>query len=252
MIALLVPVLLITGVAFAKTPTEAGIDFAKTFQKVVEQNRKALIVKDISYPTKIYFVSSKLTLHSQQDAGDLYDTWMTPYLYNLITKTPPAKLVKLLEIKRDERGAYKVHHLLFTGDPADFRYSKDGIYSAKALLHIIAVLRKGAEAHCARCVAKVIEFPLTECIGGRWIKIRNAAQFIKHYDQIVTPEVKELMLHAWERHNWFGFPEKGIMLGGDGDIWIGSFGHKNAQGFYVWETKVTTLLEVAPPGCPIQ
>jgi hypothetical protein len=197
-------------------------------------------------------VGSKLTLHSQEDAGDLYDTWMTPYLYNLITKAPPAKLVKVLDIRKEKDGVYKVHDLLLTGDPADFRYSKDGIYSAKGLMRVLAVLHKGASEHCAKCVAKVIEFPLTECIGGRWIKIRNAAQFIKHYDQIVTPEVKDLMLHAWERHNWTGFPSKGIMLGSVGDIWIENPGHKNAQGFYVWETKVTTLLEVAPPGCPIQ
>lgn len=185
-------------------------------------------------------------------AEDGYADWMTPYLYNLITKTPPAKLVKLLGIKKDKNGTYKVHHLLFAGDPADFRYSDDGIYSAKQLMRVLAALRKGATEHCAECVAKVIEYPIWECIGGKLIKINNEAEFIKHYDVIVTPYLKDLMLYAWEQHNWTGFQDKGIMLGPSGSIWIGSFGHKDAQGFYVWETKVWALRDLNAWNCPIE
>jgi len=225
--------------------------FAAQLQNAVARHNAKFLVEHIAYPIEVYFNGTKLKLYGSVGAGmPSYGYWMTPYLHNLITKTPPAKLVELLEIKKDKGGTYKVHHLLFTGDPADFRYSKDGIYSAKDLLHIIAVLKQGAKEHCAKCVAKVIQFPVTDCIGGKWVKVKDEAEFVKHYDEIVTPEVKELMLHAWDRHNWKGFPDKGIMLGDIGDIWIESFGHKNAQGFWVWETKVTALHEVEDSRCP--
>jgi len=246
--------LVLMSIAIFSVVAQAGsgmsdkVSFASEFQKAVATKNKKFVVTYMAFPIDVYNAGSKSKQYDPLSTKWEYAYWMTPYLYNLITKTPPARLVKLLDISKDKDGNYKVHNLLFTGDPTDFRYSKDGIYSAKDLLHIIAVLHKGASEHCAKCVAKVIEYPIWECIGGKSVKIKNEAEFVKYYDQIVTPEVKDLMLHAWERHNWTGFPDKGIMLGSVGDIWIGSFGHKDVQGFYVWETKVWALREVG--SCP--
>ncbi len=234
--------------AYGSNQPGGAIAFAKRLQTAVANNDSNFVAEQIAYPIDVYFDGSKLPMFGAEGAEDTYADWMTPYLYSLITKTSPAKLVKVLDIRKEKDGVYKVHDLLLTGDPADFRYSKDGIYSAKGLMQVLAVLRKGATEHCAKCVAKVIEYPIWECIGGKSVKIKNEAEFLKHYDEIVTPEVKDLMLHAWERHNWTGFPEQGVMLGSVGDIWIGSFGHKDAQGFYVWETKVWALREVG--SCP--
>lgn len=236
--------------AYGAGANSSAVNFAERFVISVKDNDHKFIYKHLEYPIETYFDGNEMVMKGEDMMGGTYGDWMTPYLYNLITKTPPAKLVKLLEIKKDKSGTYKVHRLLFTGDPADFRYSKDGIYSAKDLLHVIAMLKKGAKEHCIECVAKVIEYPIWDCINGKLTKINDEAEFEKYYDQIVTPEVKELILHAWDRHNWTGIQDKGIMLGPNGDIWIGSFGHKDAKGFWVWETKVWALREVG--FCPPQ
>lgn len=231
-----------------------AVSLARRVQAAVRDKNAKFVSDNISYPIDVYLAGNKFEFPAgdgaTESAEDTYSEWMTTYLYSLITKASPEKLVKLLEIRKDKDGIYRVHNLLFSGDPADFRYSDDGIYSAKDLLHVIAMLKKGAKEHCAKCVAKVIEYPIWDCIDGKVTKISNEAEFEKYYDQIVTPEVKELMLHAWDRHNWTGIQDKGIMLGPNGDIWIGSFGHKDAEGFWVWETKVWALREVG--SCPPQ
>ncbi len=230
--------------------TENSTAFAMRFQQAVKRRNLSLIKGYLAYPVPVYDLGRKGTLEVPliDVSKESYPDWMTPYLYKLIEETPPEKLVKMLDIRKDSSGKYLVHNLLFAADSQDYKYAKYSIMSAKALYHVLAVLHKGASEHCAKCVAKVIEYPIWECIGGKSVKIKNEAEFLKHYDEIVTPEVKDLMLHAWERHNWTGFPEQGVMLGSVGDIWIGSFGHKDAQGFYVWETKVWALREVG--SCP--
>ena len=225
--------------------------FAIKFQQAVVSGDKSYIAHHISYPIKMYIGGNEQNIDGPELLEDAYDVLMTSYLYRLIISTPPVKLVKLLDIKKNKNGVYTVRRLLFARDPNDFRYAKVGIASAKDLMNVIDTLKQGAEENCAKCVAKVISYPDTVCLGNKWVKIRNSTEFITHYNQIVTPELKNLMENAWALGNWTGFPEKGIMLG-SGQIWIQSYGHKNAQGFFVWETKVTALHELNPTNCPVE
>lgn len=216
-----------------------AVKFAAQLQTAVIHSDSTFISNHLEYPIAVYLGGNRVRLYNAATASSTYSLWMTPYLYHLIVKTQPDKLVRLLDLKK-ENGTYLIHKLLLSQDLSDFRYSGDGIYSARQLNQVLIGLKSGA-AGCVKCLARVVSFPLRTCVAGHKNSIMGEAELIKSFPEIVTPAIKSIMAHAWQNGDWKGFPSKGIMLGANGEIWIQSLGHKAPSGLYVWETKVTAI-----------
>ncbi|SFJ42406.1 hypothetical protein [Aerobium aerolatum] len=82
-------------------------------------------------------------------------------------------------------------------------------------------LKKAVAAGDKSAVAAVIEYPFQVRIGGKSLKIRDAAHFIADYDQVITAKVKHaLQGQTYETlfANW-----QGVMVG-EGEIWFSGVG----------------------------
>lgn len=82
-------------------------------------------------------------------------------------------------------------------------------------------LKKAVAAGDKAAVAAMIEYPFQVRIGGKSLKIRDAAHFIADYDQVITAKVKHaLQVQTYETlfANW-----QGVMVG-QGEIWFSGVG----------------------------
>lgn len=82
-------------------------------------------------------------------------------------------------------------------------------------------LKKAVAAGDKAAVAAMIEYPFQVRIGGKSLKIRDAAHFIADYDQVITAKVKNaLQGQTYETlfANW-----QGVMVG-QGEIWFSGVG----------------------------
>ena len=82
-------------------------------------------------------------------------------------------------------------------------------------------LKKAVAAGDKAAVAAMIEYPFQVRIGGKSLKIRDAAHFIADYDQVITARVKHaLQGQTYETlfANW-----QGVMVG-QGEIWFSGVG----------------------------
>lgn len=82
-------------------------------------------------------------------------------------------------------------------------------------------LKKAVAAGDKAAVAAMIEYPFQVRIGGKSLKIRDAAHFITDYDQVITAKVKHaLQEQTYETlfANW-----QGVMVG-QGEIWFSGVG----------------------------
>lgn len=82
-------------------------------------------------------------------------------------------------------------------------------------------LKKAVAADDKAVVAAMIEYPFQVRIGGKSLKIRDAAHFIADYDQVITAKVKHaLQGQTYETlfANW-----QGVMVG-QGEIWFSGVG----------------------------
>lgn len=83
-------------------------------------------------------------------------------------------------------------------------------------------LKKAVAAGDKAAVAAMIEYPFQVRIGGKSLKIRDAAHFIADYDQVITAKVKNaLQGQTYETlfANW-----QGVMVG-QGEIWFSGVGN---------------------------
>lgn len=80
-------------------------------------------------------------------------------------------------------------------------------------------------------VAAMVDYPFQARIGGKSVKIRDAAHFVADYDKVVTAKVKSA-LHAQGYESLFA-NWQGVMVG-DGEIWFSGVGEAN-------EIKITAI-----------
>ena len=98
----------------------------------------------------------------------------------------------------------------------------DTLFGDHARYHaFFDTMKKSVAAGDKAAVAAMIEYPFQARIGGKSLKIRDAAHFIADYDQIITAKVKHaLQTQTYETlfANW-----QGVMVG-DGEIWFSGVG----------------------------
>ncbi|MDI6029391.1 hypothetical protein QBK99_24865 [Corticibacterium sp. UT-5YL-CI-8] len=82
-------------------------------------------------------------------------------------------------------------------------------------------LKKAVATGDKAAVAAMVDYPFQARIGGKAVKIRDAAHFVADYDKIITTKVKEAVAeqsYPTLFANW-----QGVMIG-DGEVWFSGTG----------------------------
>ncbi|WP_455296834.1 hypothetical protein [Brucella pituitosa] len=85
-------------------------------------------------------------------------------------------------------------------------------------------LQKAIAASDKQAVASMVDYPFRARIGGKAIKINDAAHFLADYDKIVTAKVKQAVARQTYPTlfaNW-----QGVSIG-DGEVWFSGVGDGN-------------------------
>ncbi|RKH86601.1 hypothetical protein D7X99_02875 [Corallococcus sp. AB032C] len=72
-------------------------------------------------------------------------------------------------------------------------------------------------AHDAKAVAALVAYPFTANVGGRKVKLPDAAAFVRHYDVIVTPAIANVITR--QRYVDLFVNADGVMFG-QGEAWL--------------------------------
>ncbi|WP_266064392.1 hypothetical protein [Brucella intermedia] len=88
-------------------------------------------------------------------------------------------------------------------------------------------LQKAIGASDKQAVASMVDYPFRARIGGKAVKINDAAHFLADYDKIVTAKVKQAVTrqtYATLFANW-----QGVSIG-DGEVWFPVLGTATPSG----------------------
>ncbi|RKG77162.1 hypothetical protein D7W79_16100 [Corallococcus exercitus] len=80
-----------------------------------------------------------------------------------------------------------------------------------------ALFQRAVAARDARAVAALVAYPFTATIGGRRVKLPDAASFMRHYDAIVMPVIASVITR--QRYADLFVNEQGVMFG-QGEAWL--------------------------------
>ncbi|CAM4014157.1 hypothetical protein [Corallococcus exiguus] len=80
-----------------------------------------------------------------------------------------------------------------------------------------AAFQKAVAAHDAKAVAALVAYPFTANVGGRKVKLPDAAAFVRHYDVIVTPAIANVITR--QRYADLFVNADGVMFG-QGEAWL--------------------------------
>ncbi|WP_223633246.1 hypothetical protein [Corallococcus sp. EGB] len=77
--------------------------------------------------------------------------------------------------------------------------------------------QQAVAAHDTKAVAAMVAYPFTANVGGRKVKLHDAAAFRRHYDVIVTPDIAKVITR--QRYADLFVNEDGVMFG-QGEAWL--------------------------------
>ncbi|AFE05989.1 hypothetical protein COCOR_04723 [Corallococcus coralloides DSM 2259] len=77
--------------------------------------------------------------------------------------------------------------------------------------------QKAVAAHDSKTVAALVAYPFTANVGGRKVKLPDAAAFVRHYDVIVTPTIANVITR--QRYADLFVNADGVMFG-QGEAWL--------------------------------
>lgn len=82
------------------------------------------------------------------------------------------------------------------------------------------VLQGRVTAQDAETVAALVSYPLTVTINGERVVISGEAEFVERYDDLITPEIAEIIM-TQDYANLF-VNQDGVMFG-NGEVWMRAF-----------------------------
>ncbi|WP_404372404.1 hypothetical protein ACIHQR_16480 [Corallococcus coralloides] len=80
-----------------------------------------------------------------------------------------------------------------------------------------AAFQQAVATHDVKAVAAMVAYPFTATVGGRKVKLPDAAAFVRHYDVIVTPAIARVITR--QRYADLFVNADGVMFG-QGEAWL--------------------------------
>ncbi|NOK31723.1 hypothetical protein HMI49_00715 [Corallococcus exercitus] len=82
---------------------------------------------------------------------------------------------------------------------------------------VFVAFQRAVAARDARAVAALVAYPFTATVGGRRVRLPDAAAFVRHYDVIVTPVIASVITR--QRYADLFVNDQGVMFG-QGEAWL--------------------------------
>ena len=106
-------------------------------------------------------------------------------------------------------------------NPANIDRSIDTMLGDHAKVHLLLTdLQMAVAKHDAPAVAALVHYPIRVKLHGKPIYLKNAHEFIKNYDHIITPDIAAVIQN--QKYEALFVNYQGAMLG-EGEVWITGF-----------------------------
>ncbi len=104
------------------------------------------------------------------------------------------------------------------GTAADVNARIDDVLGHASRYETVIMAFQGAVAADDKAdVAAFVRYPIVVSINGRKLTIRSAAQFVQHYDAIMTPDIVEAI--KGQKYGDLFVNDQGVMFG-NGQAWL--------------------------------
>ncbi len=94
----------------------------------------------------------------------------------------------------------------------DLLFGEHGTY--RTFLH---ELQSAVAEHARGRVAEMVSYPLKTRINGEWVRVHTPAQFLAHYDELLTPKIQQAI--ARQSYGDLFSNSQGVMIG-NGELWF--------------------------------
>ena len=101
---------------------------------------------------------------------------------------------------------------------------------------VIEALQQGVANQDADAVAALVSYPIKVSVGGKTLTIKSASAFASRYDDIVTPEIADVI--EKQKYADLFVNSDGIMFG-NGEVWINGICQDDACSAF--DAKVITI-----------
>jgi hypothetical protein len=103
---------------------------------------------------------------------------------------------------------------------------------------VINAYQKAVAASDKEGVAALVDYPLAATIDGKQTSIKDAADFVRNYDKIVTPAIAGVI--KAQKYSELMVNGKGVMFG-SGETWINGVCKQGSADCSEFEVKVVTI-----------
>ncbi|MGH8544670.1 MAG: hypothetical protein ACREX3_13810 [Gammaproteobacteria bacterium] len=103
---------------------------------------------------------------------------------------------------------------------------------------VIRAYQKAVADGDKAAIAALVDYPFSATIDGRTTSIKDAADFVKHYDSIVTPEIARVV--KAQEYSGLMVSGKGVMFG-SGETWINGICAQDSADCSDFDVKVVAI-----------
>ncbi len=108
---------------------------------------------------------------------------------------------------------------------------------------VVDAYQKAVAAGDRLAVAELVRYPLEVTIDGKPNSIRDAAGFVQHYGQIVSPEIARVIVA--QQYSQLMVNQQGVMFG-NGETWISGICKPGSADCSEFEVKVIRIQSAGP------
>lgn len=108
---------------------------------------------------------------------------------------------------------------------------------------VVDAYQKAVAAGDQLAVAKLVRYPLEVTIDGSKKSVRDAAGFVQHYEQIITPAIARVI--EAQQYSELMVNQQGVMFG-TGETWINGTCKPGSADCSEFEVKVITIQTTDP------
>lgn len=86
----------------------------------------------------------------------------------------------------------------------------------EAYRNFLHELQIAVSEHARGRVAAMVSYPLRTRINGQWVRLQTPAQFLAHYDALLTPKIQDAITR--QTYDDLFSNSQGVMIG-SGEVW---------------------------------
>jgi hypothetical protein len=86
----------------------------------------------------------------------------------------------------------------------------------EAYRNFLHELQSAVSEHARERVAVMVNYPLRTRLNGKWVRLQTPAQFLAHYDDLLTAKTRDVI--SRQSYGDLFSSSQGVMIG-DGEVW---------------------------------